>query len=50
MEFQSSYSTKIGLEDIVHAQMHLKDVITRTPLQYNRVLSERYGTQRPSKT
>lgn len=43
MELQSSYSTKIGLEDIVHAQMHLKDVITRTPLQYNRVLSERYG-------
>ncbi|NIK69296.1 threonine ammonia-lyase IlvA [Paenibacillus sp. BK720] len=43
MEFQSSYSSKIGLEDIVHAQMHLKDVITRTPLQYNRVLSERYG-------
>lgn len=43
MEFQSSYFTKIGLEDIVHAQMHLKDVITRTPLQYNRVLSERYG-------
>ncbi|MFF2483145.1 threonine ammonia-lyase IlvA [Paenibacillus sp. NPDC058071] len=43
MEFQSSYSPKIGLEEIVHAQMHLKDVITRTPLQYNRVLSERYG-------
>ncbi|GLX67423.1 threonine ammonia-lyase IlvA [Paenibacillus glycanilyticus] len=43
MDFQSSYSYKIGLEDIVHAQMHLKDVITRTPLQYNRVLSERYG-------
>lgn len=36
-------STRIGLEDIVHAQLHLKDVITRTPLQYNRVLSERYG-------
>ncbi|MCA0756410.1 threonine ammonia-lyase IlvA [Paenibacillus sp. N4] len=34
---------RIGLEEIVQAQMHLKDVITRTPLQYNRVLSERYG-------
>lgn len=34
---------RIGLEDIVQAQMHLKDVITRTPLQYNRVLSERYN-------
>ena len=35
--------TRIGLEEIVQAQMHLKDVITRTPLQYNRVLSERYN-------
>jgi threonine dehydratase len=34
---------RIGLEEIVQAQMHLKDVITRTPLQYNRVLSERYN-------
>ncbi|WP_168118698.1 threonine ammonia-lyase IlvA [Paenibacillus sp. HB172176] len=34
--------TRIGLEEIVQAQMHLKDVVTRTPLQYNRVLSERY--------
>lgn len=33
---------RIGLEEIVQAQMHLKDVIIRTPLQYNRVLSERY--------
>ncbi|GGG66054.1 threonine ammonia-lyase IlvA [Paenibacillus radicis (ex Gao et al. 2016)] len=40
---EASYAPKIGLEEIVHAQMHLKDVITRTPLQYNRVLSERYG-------
>jgi threonine dehydratase len=34
---------RIGLEEIVQAQMHLKDVITRTPLQHNRVLSERYN-------
>ncbi|WP_138754893.1 threonine ammonia-lyase IlvA [Paenibacillus sinopodophylli] len=34
---------RIGLEEIVQAQMHLKDVITRTPLQYNRVLSERFN-------
>ncbi|MFX3633253.1 MAG: threonine ammonia-lyase IlvA [Candidatus Pristimantibacillus sp.] len=43
MELHSVHSSKIGLEEIVHAQMHLKDVITRTPLQHNRVLSERYG-------
>lgn len=43
MEYHALHMTKIGLEDIVHAQMHLKDVVTRTPLQYNRVLSERYG-------
>ncbi|WP_424768701.1 threonine ammonia-lyase IlvA [Paenibacillus sp. sgz302251] len=35
--------SRIGLEEIVQAQMHLKDVITRTPLQHNRVLSERYN-------
>ncbi|RJE84250.1 threonine dehydratase [Paenibacillus sp. 1011MAR3C5] len=35
----------IRLEEIVQAQMHLKDVISRTPLQYNRVLSERYNCQ-----
>lgn len=33
---------KIQLEEIVQAHMHLKDVISHTPLQYNRVLSERY--------
>lgn len=33
----------IGLEEIIQAQMHLKDVITRTPLQHNRVLSERFN-------
>lgn len=43
MNQHAAQSPRIGLEDIVHAQMHLKDVITRTPLQYNRVLSERYG-------
>lgn len=36
---------RITLEEIVQAQMHLKDVISRTPLQYNRVLSERYNCQ-----
>lgn len=35
----------IGLEEIVQAHMHLKDVVVRTPLQYNRVLSERFGCQ-----
>ncbi|MFF2889839.1 threonine ammonia-lyase IlvA [Paenibacillus sp. NPDC057967] len=35
----------IRLEEIVQAQMHLKDVISRTPLQFNRVLSERYNCQ-----
>lgn len=34
---------KVSLEEIVQAHMHLKDVISHTPLQYNRVLSERYG-------
>jgi threonine dehydratase len=36
---------RIGLEEIMQAHMHLKDVIVRTPLQYNRVLSERYNCQ-----
>ncbi|QAY67143.1 threonine ammonia-lyase IlvA [Paenibacillus protaetiae] len=36
-------AVRVGLEDIVHAQMHLKEIINRTPLQHNRVLSERYG-------
>lgn len=36
---------KISLEEIVLAHMHLKDVISHTPLQYNRVLSERYNAQ-----
>jgi len=34
---------KIGLEEIVQAHMHLKDVISHTPLQFNRVLSERFN-------
>lgn len=38
---QTPYA-RIGLEDIVHAQLHLKEIVTRTPLQHNRVLSERY--------
>lgn len=36
-------SGRISLEEIVQAQMHLKDVVVRTPLQHNRVLSERYN-------
>ncbi|MBD2872890.1 threonine ammonia-lyase IlvA [Paenibacillus arenilitoris] len=43
MKLNQSTTERIGLEEIVQAQMHLKDVITRTPLQHNRVLSERYG-------
>lgn len=33
----------VTLTDIVFAQHLLKDVASRTPLQYSRVLSERYG-------
>src|SRR5690606_9139571 len=40
---ESETQVKIGLEEIVQAHMHLKDVISHTPLQFNRVLSERYG-------
>lgn len=40
---QTQGYVRISLEDIVHAQMNLKEIITRTPLQQNRVLSERYG-------
>ncbi|QJC53704.1 threonine ammonia-lyase IlvA [Paenibacillus albicereus] len=36
-------AVRIALEDIMHAQMTLNEVITRTPLQPNRVLSARYG-------
>ncbi|CAM4511751.1 threonine dehydratase [Paenibacillus endophyticus] len=43
MNTNNTPTTRIGLEEIVQAQMHLKDVITRTPLQYNRVLSERFN-------
>ncbi|MFD0589532.1 threonine ammonia-lyase IlvA [Paenibacillus sp. GCM10027627] len=45
MNYQNEDHFRIGLEEIVQAQMHLKDVISRTPLQYNRVLSERYQCQ-----
>ncbi|OXM14064.1 threonine dehydratase [Paenibacillus herberti] len=34
---------RIPLEEIMHAQMTLNEVITRTPLQHNRVLSGRYN-------
>jgi threonine dehydratase len=37
------HNGRIGIEEIVQAQMHLKEVVARTPLQHNRVLSERYG-------
>ncbi|HUC93795.1 MAG TPA: threonine ammonia-lyase IlvA [Paenibacillus sp.] len=33
----------VGLGDIVMAQHILKEVVIRTPLQYSRVLSERFG-------
>ncbi|NBD27512.1 threonine ammonia-lyase IlvA [Paenibacillus glycinis] len=33
----------VGLTEIAQAQMHVKEVSARTPLQQNRVLSERYG-------
>ena len=34
---------RIPLEEIMHAQLTLNEVITRTPLQHNRVLSARYN-------
>ena len=45
MANSDSLYEKISLEEIVLAHMHLKDVILHTPLQYNRVLSERYQAQ-----
>ncbi|OBR62408.1 threonine dehydratase [Paenibacillus oryzae] len=45
MSSQPNLEHRISLEEIVQAHMHLKDVIVRTPLQYNRVLSERYNCQ-----
>ena len=33
----------VGITEIAQAQMHVKEVAPRTPLQYNRVLSSRYG-------
>ncbi|EFM10353.1 threonine dehydratase [Paenibacillus curdlanolyticus YK9] len=35
-------SRRVTLEEIMLAQLHLKEVVTRTPLQHSRVLSERY--------
>ncbi|OIJ11173.1 threonine dehydratase [Anaerobacillus alkalilacustris] len=35
--------TKVMIQDIVIAHHSLKDVVVHTPLQYNAVLSERYG-------
>ncbi|MGG4032283.1 threonine ammonia-lyase IlvA [Paenibacillus cisolokensis] len=43
MTQHGEHNGRIGIEEIVQAQMHLKEVIARTPLQHNRVLSERYG-------
>lgn len=37
------HGTVVGLAEIVKAQQLLKEVVTRTPLQYSRVLSERFG-------
>jgi len=42
MNTSNTSSVKVTLEEIVQAHMHLKDVISHTPLQFNRVLSERY--------
>ncbi|WP_010272757.1 threonine ammonia-lyase IlvA [Paenibacillus senegalensis] len=41
MNVQKSGKT-VGMEDIVYAHHVLKDVIVRTPLQRNKVLSDRY--------
>ncbi|PWV90634.1 L-threonine ammonia-lyase [Paenibacillus cellulosilyticus] len=38
----SHESRKVSLEEIMQAHLHLKEVVTRTPLQHSRVLSERY--------
>lgn len=43
MTQHGEHNGRIGIEEIVQAQMHLKEVVARTPLQHNRVLSERYG-------
>lgn len=42
MNTSDTSTVKVTLEEIVQAHMHLKDVISHTPLQHNRVLSERY--------
>lgn len=42
MTERNEQSVKVQLEEIVQAHLHLKDVISHTPLQFNRVLSERY--------
>ena len=45
MNHSESLYEKISLEEIFQAHTHLKDVISHTPLQFNRVLSERYQCQ-----
>ncbi|AZN39438.1 threonine dehydratase [Paenibacillus albus] len=42
-EWNYSGTLTVGLTEIAQAQMHVKEVAARTPLQQNRVLSERYG-------
>lgn len=42
---QKLTSKPVGMEDIVYAHHVLKDVIVRTPLQKNKVLSDRYDCQ-----
>ncbi|WP_020619741.1 threonine ammonia-lyase IlvA [Paenibacillus daejeonensis] len=42
-EHAGGHKPAVALTDIVFAQHLLKDVVNRTPLQYSRVLSERYG-------
>ncbi|SFI73386.1 L-threonine ammonia-lyase [Paenibacillus sp. UNC496MF] len=44
MGYERNYEAlTVGLTEIAQAQMHVKEVAARTPLQQNRVLSARYG-------
>ncbi|BBH22750.1 L-threonine dehydratase [Paenibacillus baekrokdamisoli] len=42
-EYNDYQAYTVGLTEIAQAQMHVKEVAARTPLQHNRVLSSRYG-------
>ena len=45
MEKRTQTGTGTGLADIVKAHQLLKEIVVRTPLQYSRVLSERFGAR-----